>query len=69
MTAVNREVANILAHTLDTRQPRCTVRQLLHSFRVGRVSMVIGKRDDRFESGRGARRGDGLAIIEDRAVG
>ena len=66
---MNGEVANVLAHTFDTRQPRFAARQRLHTFRIGRVPMVIGKRDERFEGGRGARRGDVLAIIEDRAVG
>ena len=61
--------ANCLAHTFDTRQPRFAARQRLHTFRIGRVPMVIGKRDERFEGGRGARRGDVFAIIENRAVG
>src|SRR6267154_5676141 len=69
MTAVNGEVVNALAHTFDTRQPRFAVRQRLQTFRIGRVPMVIGKRDDWFEGGRGARRGSVLAIVEDRAVG
>ena len=40
-----------------------------HAFRVGRVPGVIGERDERFDGGRGARRSDVLAIIENRAVG
>src|SRR5690242_2335383 len=66
MTAVNGEMASMFAHPFDAGQPRFAVRQRLHAFRVGRVPMVIGERDERFESGRGARRGNVLAIIEDR---
>src|SRR5215475_9717245 len=33
------------------------------------MTAVIGERDERFDGGRGARRGDVLAIIENRAAG
>src|SRR5207248_3868623 len=69
MTAVNGEMADVLVHPFDAGQPRFAVRQRLHAFRIGRVPVVISKRDERFEGGRGARRGDVLAIIEDRAAG
>src|SRR6516164_3164283 len=69
MTAVNGEVADFFVHTFDAGQPRLPVRQRFHAFRIGRVPEVIGERDERFDGGRGARRGDVLAIIEDRAVG
>jgi hypothetical protein len=52
-----------------TSHPRFAVRQRFHTFRIGRVPEVIGERDERFDGGRGARRGDVLVIIEDRAVG
>src|SRR4029077_6213440 len=68
MTAVNGEVADFFVHTSDAGQPRFAVRQRFHAFRVGRVPGVIGERDQRFDGGRGARRGDVLAIIEDRAA-
>src|SRR5712672_1408031 len=69
MTAVNGEVADVLVHAFDAGQPRFAVRQRFHAFRIGRIPEVIGERDERFAGGRGARRGDVLAIIEDRAVG
>src|SRR5438105_8799833 len=69
MTAVNGEVASVFVHPFDAGQPRFAVRQRLHALRIGRVPVVIGKRDERFEGGRGARRGNVLAIIEDRAAG
>src|SRR6516164_4234470 len=69
MAAVNGEVADVFVRTFDAGQPRFAVRQCFDAFRVGRVPVVIGKRDERFEGGRGARRGDVLAIIEDRAAG
>src|SRR5947208_1759472 len=69
MTAVNGEVASVFAHPFDAGQPRFAVRQRFHAFRIGRVPVVIGKRDERFEGGRGARRGDVLSIIEGRAAG
>jgi hypothetical protein len=59
-----RVVAHFRIHTLDTCQPRFAVWQCLHTFRIGCVPMLIGKRDDRFDGGRGARRGD----ISSRAV-
>src|SRR5947208_1358891 len=65
MTAVNGEVADVLVHTFDAGQPRFAVRQRFHAFRIGRVPVVIGKRDERFDGARGARRGDVLSIIED----
>src|ERR1700720_3044640 len=68
MTAVNGEVPNVFVHTFDAGQPRFAVRRRLHAFRVGRVPGVIGERDERFDGGRGARRGDVLPIIEDRAA-
>src|SRR5215475_9316919 len=52
MTAVNREVADVFVHPLDAGQPRVAVRQRFHAFRIGRVPMVISKRDQRFEGGR-----------------
>src|SRR5947207_13883342 len=69
MTAVNGEVASVFVHPFDAGQPRFAVRQRLHALRIGRVPVVIGKRDERFEGGRGARRGNVLAIIEYRAAG
>src|SRR6266851_9674337 len=69
MTAVNGEMADVLVHTFDAGQPRFAVRQRFHAFRIGRVPEVIGERDERFDGGRGARRGDVFSIIEDRAVG
>src|SRR5437764_422119 len=69
MTAVNGEVADVFIYTFDAGQPRFAVRQCFHTFRIGRVPVVIGKRDERFEGGRGARRGDVLSMIEDRAAG
>jgi len=69
MTAVNGEVADVFVRTFDASQPRFAVRQRFHAFRIGRVPEVIRERDERFDGGRGARRGDVLAIIEDRAVG
>jgi hypothetical protein len=69
MTAVNRQVANVLVHSFDTRQPRFVVRPRFHTLRIGREPMVIGKRDDRLNRGRGTQRSNVLAIIEDRAVG
>ena len=36
---------------------------------IDRIHEVIGERDERLEGGRGARRGDVFAIVEDRAVG
>src|SRR5450432_3819665 len=69
MTALNGEVANLLVQTFDTRQTRFAVRQTLHTLRIARVPLVIGNRYDRSDGGRGARRSDVLAIIEDRAVG
>ena len=54
MTAVNGEVADVLVHAFDTGQPRFAVRQRFHAFRIGRVSEVIGERDERFDGGRGA---------------
>src|SRR5438128_10494543 len=69
MTAVNGEVADVLVHTFDAGQPRFAVRQRFHAFRIGRLPEVIGERDERFDGARGARRGDFLSIIEDRAVG
>jgi hypothetical protein len=47
MTAVSGQVPNVLVHTFNTRQPCFAVRQRLHTFRIARVPMVIGKRDDR----------------------
>src|SRR5207244_5483405 len=69
MTAVNGEVADVLVHTFDAGQPRFAVRQRFHAFWIGRVPEVIGERDERFDGARGARRGDVLSMIEDRAVG
>ena len=69
MTAVNGEVADFFVGTFDAGQPRFAVRQRFDAFRIGRVSEVIGECHERFDGGRGARRGDVLAIIEDRAVG
>src|SRR5215813_6081399 len=69
MTAVNREVADFFVRTLDAGQPRLAVWQRFDAFRIGRVSEVIGECHERFDGGRGARRGDVLAIIEDRAAG
>src|SRR5215469_13126198 len=69
MTAVNGQVADVFVRTFDASQPRFAVRQRFHAFRIGRVPEVIGERDERSDGGRGARRGDVLAIIEDRAAG
>src|SRR5437868_213038 len=69
MTTVNGEVTDIFVCTFDAGQPRFAVRQRFHGLRIGRVPVVIGERDERFEGGRGARRGDVLSIIEDRAAG
>ena len=69
MTAVNREVADVFVHTFHAGEPRFAVRQRFHALRIGRVPVVIGERDERFDGGRGARRGDVLAVIEDRAAG
>src|SRR6516164_6082482 len=69
MTAVNGEVADFFVLTFDASQPRFAVRQRFDAFRIGRVSEVIGKRDQRFDGSRSTRRGDVLAIIEDRAAG
>src|SRR6201981_3783487 len=69
MTAVNGEVADFFVRTFDASQPRFAVRQRFDAFRIGRVSEVIGERDERFDGGRGRRRGDARAIIEDRAAG
>src|SRR5215813_10762658 len=63
MTAVNREVADVLVHTFDASQPRFAVRQRFHAFRIGRVPKMIGECHERFDGGRGARRGDVLSII------
>src|SRR5271169_3534975 len=46
MTAVNGEVANVLAHTLDTRQPRFAARQRLHTFRIGGVPTDPANHDE-----------------------
>src|SRR6201981_1525157 len=67
--AVNGEVAKFFVHTFAAGQPRVAVRQRFHAFRIGRVPGVIGDRDERSDGGGGARRGDVLAIIEDRAIG
>ena len=69
MTAVNEEVADALVHTFYAGQPRFAVRQRFYALRIARVSEVIGECHQRFDGGGGARRGDLLAIIEDRAVG
>src|SRR5215470_15102556 len=69
MTSVNREVADFFVRTLDTGQPRFAVWQRFHAFRIGRVPEVIGECHERLDGGRGARRGDVLAIVEDRAAG
>ena len=69
MTTVNGEVPSVFVHPFDAGQPRFAVRQRFHTFRIRCVLVVIGKRDDRLEGGRGARRGDLLAVIEHRAVG
>src|SRR6266567_8386991 len=69
MTAVNGEVADVFICTFDSGQPRFAVRQRFHAFRIGRVPVVIGERDERFEGGRGARRGDVLVTVEDGAAG
>ena len=45
MTAVNGEVANVFVHPFNACQPRFAVRQRFHTFRIGRVPVVIGKRD------------------------
>src|SRR5215813_1402086 len=45
MTAVNGEVANVFVHPFNACQPRFVVRQRFHTFRIGRVPVVIGKRD------------------------
>ena len=45
MTAVNVEVANVFVHPFNACQPRFAVRQRFHTFRIGRVPVVIGKRD------------------------
>src|SRR5436190_21603510 len=52
MTAVNGEVTSVFVHPFDAGQPRFAVRQRLHASRIGRVPVVIGERDERFESGR-----------------
>src|SRR5215471_21290756 len=53
MTAVNRQVADVLVHTFDAGQPRFAVRQRFHASRIDRVPEVIGERDERFDGGRG----------------
>src|SRR5204862_3663158 len=68
MTAVNREVSDVFVRAFDAGQPRVAIRQRFHALRIGRVPVVIRKRDERFEGGRGAWRGDVLAIIEDRTT-
>src|SRR6201987_3282139 len=64
MTAVNGEVADVFVSTFDAGQPRFAVRQRFHAFRIGRVPEGVGERDERFDGGRGAGRGDLLALIE-----
>ena len=60
---------DVFVRAFDAGQPRFAVRQRFHAFRIGRVPEVIGKRDERFDGGRGARRGYVLAISKDRAAG
>src|ERR1700730_2407511 len=69
MTAVNGEVADVFVHTFQGGKSGFAVRQRFYAFRIGRVPDVIGERDERFGDGSGARRGDVLSIIEDRAAG
>ena len=69
MTAVDGEVASVFVHPFDAGQPRFAVRQCLHTFRIGGIPVVIGKRDERSDGGQGARRSDVFPIIEDRAAG
>src|ERR1700761_1119463 len=69
MAAMYGEVANLLVDSFNTRQPRFAIRQIFHTLRIRRVSVMISQCDKWLECSRSPRRSDVLSIVEDRAIG